>query len=54
MKRREFARLRTRGLKRRLKLDAHAGDVEWIMELASSRRGRGRAVKLLPHLAMAA
>jgi hypothetical protein len=54
VKRREFARLRTRGLKRRLTLEAHTADVEWIMELASSRRGRGRALRLLPDLTMAA
>jgi hypothetical protein len=54
VKRREFARLRTRGLMRRLRLEAHAADAEWIMELASSRRGRSHAVKLLPDLAMAA
>ncbi len=50
VRRREFARLRTRGMKRRLKLEAHAADVEWIMELASSRRGRRKAVRLLPNL----
>jgi len=54
VKRRESARLRTRGLKRRLRLEAHAADVEWIMELTNSCRGRGRAVKLLPALRMAA
>jgi hypothetical protein len=54
VKRREFARLRTRGLMRRLRLEAHAADAEWIMELASSGRGRSHAVKLLPDLRMAA
>lgn len=54
VKRREFARLRTRGLRRRLTLEAHAADAEWIIELTNSRRGRGQAVKLLPALRMAA
>ena len=54
VKRREFARLRTRGLKRRLALEAHTADVEWIMELVRSRKGRSQAAKLLPDLRMAA
>ena len=54
VKRREFARLRTRGLKRRLELEAQAADVEWIVDLASSRRGHGKVVRLLPNLKMPA
>jgi hypothetical protein len=54
VKRREFARLRTRGLKRRLELEAHTADMECIMELVRSRKGRDHAAKLLPDLRMAA
>ena len=54
VKRREYARLRTRGQKRRLELEAHTADMECIMELVSSRKGRSQAAKLLPNLRMVA
>jgi hypothetical protein len=54
VKRREYARLRTRGLKRRLELEAHTADMECIMELVNTRRGRDHAAKLLPDLRMVA
>ena len=50
VRRREFARIRTRGLKGRLAREAHAADAEWIAELARSREGRSHAHELLPAL----
>ena len=50
VKEREVAGLRTRGLKLRLAREAHAADVEWITELAGSRKGRGQARNILPEL----
>jgi len=54
VKRRQFSRLRTRGLKRRLAREAHVADVEWITELAGSRKGRSQAKGVLPELTIPA
>ena len=53
-KRREAARLRTRGLRRRLAREAHATDAGWVARLARSREGRSHAHELLPTLGMRA
>ena len=50
VKRREAARMRTRGLKARLAREAFAADLEWITELAGSREGCSQTRDLLPEL----
>jgi hypothetical protein len=50
VRRRELARMRTRGLKGRLAREAHAADVSWMTELARSRGGSRHAHELLPAL----
>jgi SRSO17 transposase len=54
VKRREFSRLRTRGLGARLAREAHAADVAWITGLVVSRSGRRHIKRLLPALPLAA
>lgn len=48
VKRREVARLRTRGITARLAREAYAAGVSWITELAGSRKGRSHVKNLLP------